>query len=56
MEFVDLLLHLAGQLCAIDDSDGPQRGQQLGELGIIEDGAVAVQDGLILATGSSAGH
>jgi imidazolonepropionase len=54
MENIDLLIHSAGELCTIEDGDGPQRGQRLGELGIIEDGAVAVQEGRIVATGRSA--
>jgi len=32
---------------------GPQRGVSLGNLGIIEDGAIAVADGVILAVGST---
>lgn len=54
MEHIDLLIHSAGQLCVIPDQDGPQRGAALGTLGIIEDGAIAVQDGRILETGHSA--
>lgn len=54
MEHIDLLIHSAGQLCVIPGPDGPQRGAALGTLGIIEDGAVAVQDGRILETGRSA--
>jgi imidazolonepropionase-like amidohydrolase len=37
---VDLLIHSASQLLTI--AGGPQRGRELGRLGIIEDGAVAV--------------
>jgi len=51
---IDLLIHSAGQLCTIP-GDGPQRGSSLGELGIVEDGAVAVHDGRIVETGSTAG-
>jgi imidazolonepropionase len=54
MEHIDLLIHSAAQLCVIPGPDGPQRGAALGTLGIIEDGAVAVQDGRILQTGKSA--
>ena len=54
MEEVDLLLHSAAQLCVVPGPDGPQRGDELGELGLIGDGAVAVRDGLIVATGKTA--
>jgi imidazolonepropionase len=50
---VDLLVHSAGQLCIIP-GPGPQRGLALGTLGLIEDGAVAVQDGKIVAVGPTA--
>jgi len=46
-----MLLHSASQLLTL--SGGPQRGFELGWLGIIPDGAVLVRDGLIEATGSS---
>lgn len=45
----DLLIHSAGQLLAL--TGGPQRGGQLGQLEIIEDGALAVQGETILAIG-----
>ncbi len=49
---VDLLLTHARQLCTIPPHDGgPQRGHALGDLGIIEDGALAARDGLIIAVG-----
>lgn len=54
MEQIDLLIHSASQLCVIPGPEGPQRGQALGTLAIIEDGAVAVQDGRILETGKTA--
>lgn len=53
MTDVDLLIHSAGQLCTVPDGGGPQRGAALGDLGIIEDGAVAIADGLIVAVGES---
>jgi imidazolonepropionase len=53
MEEVDLIVHSASQLCTVPDRGGPQRGVILGELGIIEDGAVAVAGGRIVATGQS---
>ena len=45
----DLILHSASQLLTL--SGGPQRGNALGNLGIIETGAIAVRDEKILAVG-----
>ena len=47
---VDLFIHSAAQLLTLA-SDGPRRGVDMGELGIIEDGAVAVKDGLVALVG-----
>jgi imidazolonepropionase len=47
----DLLIHSASQMLTLDG--GPQRGERFGQLGIIEDGALAVQDGAILAVGTT---
>ena len=46
-----LIIHNASQLLTL--AGGPQRGHRLGELGIIEDGAVAIADKIILAVGKS---
>ena len=46
-----LIIHDAAQLLTL--AGGPQRGNMLGNLGIIEDGAVAIQDEHILAVGQS---
>ncbi|MGI6740609.1 MAG: imidazolonepropionase [Brevefilum sp.] len=46
-----VIIHNISQLLTL--SGGPQRGDRLGELGIIQDGAVALQDENILAVGSS---
>lgn len=55
MPDVDLLLHSATQLCvAPPDHGGPQRGASLGNLGLIEDGALALKDGRVLAAGTTA--
>ena len=52
---VDLLVHSAAQLCTIlSHRGGPQRGAALGDLGLIEDGAVAVKGGWIVAVGPTA--
>ena len=48
---VDLLVHSAAQLLTL--AGGPQRGSRLGELGLIEHGALAVLDGRIAAVGST---
>ena len=46
-----MLIHSASQLLTL--SGGPQRGTDLGRLGIIPDGAVLIRDGLIAATGAT---
>lgn len=50
---IDLLIHSSSQLCTLSVNDGPQRGTQLGHLNIIEDGAIAIEEGVILETGDS---
>ena len=47
-----MLIHSASQLLTL--AGDPQRGSRLGELGIIKDGAMLVQDGRIAAIGPSA--
>jgi imidazolonepropionase len=47
-----MLIHSASQLLTI--AGGPQRGQVLGRLGILEDGAVLLQGETIQAVGTSA--
>ncbi len=47
-----MLLHSASQLLTL--AGGPQRGGELGRLGLIENGAVLIRDGKIAAVGSSA--
>ena len=54
MEKVDLLLYGAGQLCVVPGGGGPQRGKALGDMGIIEDGALAARAGRIVACGPPA--
>jgi imidazolonepropionase len=48
---VDLIVHSIAQLLTL--AGGPQRGWDLGRLGIIEDGAIAILDGKIIKTGPS---
>jgi imidazolonepropionase len=50
-EEVDLILHSAEQVCTL--RGGVQRGSQLGELGIIVDGALAIHKGEIIAVDRS---
>ncbi len=51
-EAIDLLLINAGQVCTIPaQNGGPQRGDALGTLGIIEGGAVAIRAGKIASVG-----
>jgi len=47
-----MLIHSAAQLLTL--KGGPQRGRDLGILGIIQDGAVLIRDEKILAVGSTA--
>ncbi|MCX6078200.1 MAG: imidazolonepropionase [Chloroflexi bacterium] len=47
-----MLIHSASQLLTI--AGGPQRGNSLGRLGIIEDGAVLIRDEKIVEVGKSA--
>ena len=47
-----MLIHSAAQLITL--AGGPQRGLNLGDLGLIEDGAVLIRAGKIVETGSSA--
>jgi len=50
---VDLIIHSANQLCVIPGFNGPQRGESLGTLGLITNGATAIREGKIVATGES---
>lgn len=48
----DLLIHSAGQLLTLV-SKGPKVGPAMGDLGLIEDGALAIRDGRIVLVGKS---
>lgn len=48
----DLVIHSTSQLLTIA-GDAPKRGASQGDLGIIEDGAVAIRNGEIVAVGAS---
>ncbi len=50
--YVDLIIDHIGQLCVVPaQNKGPQRGAVLGKLGIVENAALAIQSGLIVAVG-----
>jgi imidazolonepropionase len=51
MKDPNMLIHSAAQLLTL--AGGPQRGKELGRLGIIEDGALMIRSGKIFALGSS---
>ena len=46
-----MLIHSAAQLLTL--AGGPQRGRDLGRLGIIENGAIIVRDEMVVAVGST---
>ncbi len=50
---VDLLIDNASQLVTCSSPHGPKRGAAMSDVGLIEDGAVAVDAGKIVAVGSS---
>ncbi len=54
MKTVDLIIHSAAQLCVIPQSSNPLRGSDLSELGIIENGALAIAGEKIVAVGDTA--
>ncbi len=55
-QHVDLLITHARQLCTVPThNNGPQRGHALGDLGVIEDGALAILNGVVQAAGTT-GH
>ncbi|NHM26496.1 imidazolonepropionase [Desulfofundulus sp. TPOSR] len=54
-ERIDLLVRNAGELVTVaGGSARPRRGREMAEIGLIQDGAVAVKDGRILAVGKTA--
>jgi imidazolonepropionase len=54
---VDQIIYNAGQLATCvspaGPKKGPKKGAEMGDLGIIENGAVAIKDGVIVAAGPS---
>lgn len=53
MQKVDLLIHHADPLVTCAAPQGPKRGRAMADIGMIPDGAVAVDEGRIIAVGSS---
>ncbi len=51
---IDLLIHSASQVITCASPNGPKRGTEMLDVGLIADGAVAVDDGRIVAVGSLA--
>ena len=52
---VDFLVHNAGQLVTVAGySQRPKRGAALADIGLVENGALAAQDGIIVAVGPAA--
>ena len=51
---VDLLIHNARQVITCASPIGPKRGAAMRDVGMIENGAVAIDDGLIVDVGESA--
>jgi len=52
--YVDLLIHSAAQVVTCATPDGPKRGPALRDVALIEEGAVAVAGGQIVAVGPTA--
>lgn len=50
---VDLILHNAGQLVTCGSPDAPKRGDAMRDIGIIDNGAVAIIDGKFAAVGTT---
>jgi imidazolonepropionase len=51
---VDLLIYNANQLVTCASPAGPKRGEAMREVGLIEEGAIAITDGKIVAVGKTA--
>jgi imidazolonepropionase len=48
---IDLLIHSARQLVTCASPDGPKRGTAMQDVGLLEDGAIAIDSGKIVAVG-----
>lgn len=49
----DVLLYQIKQLLTMDGSDGPVKGKDMSKLNVLEDGAVAIKDGKVMAIGKT---
>ncbi|HMO80275.1 MAG TPA: imidazolonepropionase [Pyrinomonadaceae bacterium] len=54
MQQADLIVYNIGQLVTCASPDGPKRGDQMRDVGIVENGAFAAADGRFSAVGSTA--
>jgi imidazolonepropionase len=55
MKVIDLLIHSAAQLVTCYSPAGPKRGADMRDIGLIHNGAVAINEGRVLAAGDSEG-
>ena len=54
MQYADLLIHSARMMATMKGfSERPARGEGMSDLGLIEEGAVAIRDGKIIAVGTT---
>ncbi len=53
MMHVDVIVHNASQVLTVASPAGPKRGASMRELGIVQDGAVAILEGRIAGVGTS---
>src|SRR6188508_1013917 len=53
MPHADAIVHNAGQLVTCASGGNPKRGADMRDVGIVENGAIAIRDGKILRVGES---
>lgn len=54
MQYADLLIHSAHMMATMKGfSESPARGEGMSEIGLLEDGAVAIREGKIVAVGTT---
>lgn len=54
MREIDLLIHSAGEVATCASQGGPKRGAAMADVGLVPDGAVAIDGGRIVEVGDSA--